>query len=102
VLIVGTSKNEKPASQIQSNYLETISPEQLDPELVRKLPLEFLKKHNAIPITLEGGSVAIALSDPLNFEAYDSISNVLKLTCERVICPASEIEHAISRCFYQN
>ncbi len=86
----------------QSNYLQTISPEQLVPGLVRKLPLEFLKKHVAIPIRLENGSVAIALSDPLNFEAYDSISGVLGMTCERVICPASEIEHAISRCFYQD
>jgi general secretion pathway protein E len=96
------TSGKKIALPVQSNHLRTISGEQLAPELVRKLPLEFLKKHCAIPITLEGGSVAIALSDPLNFEAYDSISAVLGMTCERVICPASEIDNAISRCFYQN
>jgi len=99
---VDASGNEKSVTQVQSPYIESISAEQLDPELVRKLPLEFLKKHSAIPITLENGSVAIALSDPLNFEAYDSISTVLGLRYERVTCPASEIEQAISRCFYQN
>jgi len=102
VAIVDASGNEKSVTQVQSPYIESISAEQLDPELVRKLPLEFLKKHSAIPITLENGSVAIALSDPLNFEAYDSISTVLGLRYERVTCPASEIEQAISRCFYQN
>jgi general secretion pathway protein E len=82
-------------------YLETIGPEQLSPELVRKLSLEFLKKQCAIPVTLEDGRVAIALAEPLSLEAYDAISNVLGRHCSRVVCPASEIEQAISRCYYQ-
>ncbi len=98
-----------------SEYLETISPEQLNPELVRKLPLEFLKNQCAIPIILEDGQVAIALADALNIEAYDAILSILAgateaikglwkpgQPCSRVTCPASEIEKAISRCYYQN
>jgi len=96
-----------------SEYLETISPEQLNPELVRKLPLEFLKNQCAIPVILEDGQVAIALADALNVEAYDAILSILAGTteaikglwkpgqpCSRVTCPASEIEKAISRCYY--
>ncbi|MFC1795303.1 type II secretion system ATPase GspE, partial [Planctomycetota bacterium] len=45
--------------------------------------------------------VAIALSDPLNLEAYDAITTVLGQSCSRVTCSASEIEKAISRCYYQ-
>jgi general secretion pathway protein E len=89
--------------------LEKISTEQLDSELVRKLPLEFLKKQSAIPLLLENGNVTIALAEPLNIEAYDAISSVIttmgRVTdpeCDRIVCPASEIEHAISRCYYQN
>jgi len=88
--------------QTANKYLETILPEQLSPKLVRKLPLEFLKRQCAIPITLENGEVAIALSDPLNVEAYDAIMTVLGQLCTRVICPASEIEQAISCCYYQS
>ncbi|MHC4086563.1 MAG: GspE/PulE/PilB domain-containing protein [Planctomycetota bacterium] len=77
-------------------------PEQLNSELVRKLPLEFLKKQCAIPLRLENGQVAIALADPLNIEAYDAISTILGQPCSRIICPASEIEQAISRCYYQS
>jgi len=96
-----------------SEYLETISPEQLNPELVRKLPLEFLKNQCAIPVILEDGQVAIALADAHNVEAYDAILSILAGTteaikglwkpgqpCSRVTCPASEIEKAISRCYY--
>jgi len=84
-----------------SHYLQSISPEQLDPDLVRNLPLEFLKKQCAIPIMLEDGRLAVALADPLNVEAYDAIVSILNRPCTRVVCPACEIEKAISRCYYQ-
>jgi len=89
-------------SQLEHQFLETIPPEGLDPELVKGLPLEFLKKQCAIPIRLEDGQVAIALADPLNIEAYDAILSVLAQPCRRVVCPASEIEQAVSRCYYQS
>ncbi|MBN2272172.1 MAG: type II secretion system ATPase GspE [Sedimentisphaerales bacterium] len=82
--------------------IESISPEQLTPDLVRKLPLEFLKNQCAIPITLEDGTAAVALADPLNIEAYDAIVGILNQPCVRVVCPADEIEKAISLCYYEN
>jgi len=81
--------------------MEKIPPEQLNPELVRKLPLEFLKKQCAIPIDIGDGRVAVAMADDLNIEAYDAISAVLSQPCQRLICPAFEIEQAISSCYYQ-
>ena len=92
----------KSNTQIAEQYLDVILPEQLSSQLVRKLPLEFLKKQCAIPITLENGQVAVALADLLNIEAYDAIAAVLAQPCSRVVCPASEIEQAISRCYYQS
>ena len=77
-----------------------IPPEQLSSDLMRKLPLEFLKKQRAIPILLNKDTPAVALADPLNLEAYDAIVGVLGRACRRVVVPASEIEQAISRCYY--
>ncbi len=97
-----TKLDEQAIKQLKCEYKEKISPEQLNSELVRKLPLEFLKKQCAVPLLLENGQVAIALADPLNIEAYDAISTVLGQPCSRITCPASEIEQAISRCYYQS
>jgi len=99
---VSTKPDKQLIKQLQSQCLENIPLEGLNPELVRKLPLEFLKKQCALPILSENGGVAIALADPLNVEAYDAISTILGRPCSRVICPASEIEEAISRCYYQS
>ncbi|HON91341.1 MAG TPA: type II secretion system ATPase GspE [Sedimentisphaerales bacterium] len=77
-----------------------IRPEQLSSELMRRLPLEFLKRQRAIPILLEKGEPAVALADPLNIGAYDAIVGILGRPCRRVLCEPSEIEQAISRCYY--
>jgi general secretion pathway protein E len=90
------------ARQLQIQHLDVILPEQLNPELVRRLPLEFLKKQRAIPLVLENDQIAIALADPFNVEAYDAIATVLGQPCSRVTCSASEIEQSIGRCYYQN
>jgi general secretion pathway protein E len=93
-----TESDEQSARQ----SLETILPEQLNSQLVRKLPLEFLKQQCAIPVVLKDKSVVIAMADPLNIEAYDAILTTLGQPCARVSCPADEIAHAISRCYYQS
>jgi len=77
-----------------------IRPEQLSSELMRRLPLEFLKRQRAIPILLDKGEPAVALADPLNVGAYDAIVGILGRPCRRVLCEPSEIEQAISRCYY--
>jgi len=86
----------------RQRHLEKILPEQLDPVLVRDLPFEFLKSQPAVPVVLENGRVAIAMAEPVELEAYDAIVNVLGRVCERVISPATEIETAISRCYYRS
>ena len=84
----------------ETRQLQKIGPEQLSPELMRRLPLEFLKKQRAIPILLDKNEPAVALADPLNLQAYDAIVSVLGRPCRRIVCPAPEIEQAISRCYY--
>jgi general secretion pathway protein E len=84
----------------ENRQLARIAPEQLSSELMRRLPLEFLKKQRAIPILLDKNEPAVALADPLNLQAYDAIVSILGRPCRRIICPAPEIEQAISRCYY--
>lgn len=94
--------NTESKEQFAEQRLEVISPEHLNPQLVRKMPLEFLKEQCTIPIVMEDDSIVIAMADPLNLEAYDAISTTLGQPCTRIVCPAEEIEHAISRCYYQS
>ncbi len=98
--IMPTQLYQALATQWDIPYLDAISPDDLKDELVKQLPLEFLKKHSMVPITDKQQHVTIAVADPLNTEAYDAVSNLLGRYCPRVICPPGEIEQAISRCYY--
>ncbi len=103
----------------QTQTQDKIGLHQLRPELVQGMPVEFLKSQHVIPILLSDGRVAIACADPANMEAYDAIVTrlsalasdpetgeaadrgwVLKGPCPQVVCPAQEIENAISHCYY--
>ena len=68
---------------IRTNHrqLARIAPEQLSAELMRRLPLEFLKKQQAIPILLNKDEPAVALADPLNIQAYDAVVGILGRPC---------------------
>ncbi|MCK5270167.1 MAG: hypothetical protein KAJ46_05250, partial [Sedimentisphaerales bacterium] len=90
------------ARQWDLPYLDTISAGRFKVDLIRGLPLEFFKKHCILPVVDQQGRVHIALADPLNVEAYDAVLNRLGRYCPRLVCPASEIEQAVSRCYYQN
>lgn len=87
-------------AQFAEKSIETILPEQLDPQIVKTIPLEYLKEHCAVPITIDDNEIAIAMADTANTQAYDAISTVLNRQCTRIYCPKEEIEHAISRCYY--
>jgi len=98
--ITATQLYQALAQQWNIPYLDTISPDRLKFELVKKVPLDFLKKQHILPIVDNHDRVIIALDNPLNVEAYDAVSNLLGRHCPRVICPPAEIEQAISRCYY--
>ena len=68
-------------------------------ELMALLPRHLAAKHTAFPVSREGNTVRIAISDPLDVDAIDSISHFLKMTVEPVIAPADEIRTHIDR-FY--
>ncbi|MBN1764027.1 MAG: type II secretion system ATPase GspE [Sedimentisphaerales bacterium] len=89
------------AQQWNIPYLDTITPQQLKHNSVRKLPLDFLKKQQLLPIIDQNQHLMIAMADPLNIEAYDAVLNILRTYCPRILCPPTEIDKAISRCYYQ-
>ncbi|MBN1844928.1 MAG: Flp pilus assembly complex ATPase component TadA, partial [Sedimentisphaerales bacterium] len=89
------------ASQWNIRYAPTLTPERLRNEWIARIPLDYLKAQGMLPIADEQGRPQIALSDPLQVESYDAIATILGRRCPRVLCPAGEIEKAISRCYYQ-
>jgi general secretion pathway protein E/type IV pilus assembly protein PilB len=68
-------------------------------ELMALLPRSLAAKHTAFPVSREGNTLRVAISDPLDVDAIDSISHYLKMNVEPVVAPADEIRAHIDR-FY--
>jgi len=74
----------------------------LDPELVRGLPIAYLKRNLALPLRHGEEAVALAMFDPTRVEAADEVRRVLGLTrLSVVLAPQGEILTAIGRTYGQ-
>ncbi|MBC8008966.1 MAG: Flp pilus assembly complex ATPase component TadA [Burkholderiales bacterium] len=68
-------------------------------ELMAMLPRHLAVKYTVFPVSRDNNSVRVAISDPLDVDAIDSISHYLKTSIEPVVAPADEIRAHIDR-FY--
>ena len=66
-------------------------------ELLALLPRSLAVKYTAFPVGRDGHTIKVAISDPLDVDAIDSMSHFLKLSVEPVIAPAEEILAHIDR-----
>lgn len=64
-------------------------------ELTNVVPRNFAKKYNCIPVKETPGTLYLAMSDPLNFNAIEDIRNVTKKQIVPMIGTAAAIDKAI-------
>lgn len=68
-------------------------------ELMALLPRNLAVKYTAFPISRDNNSVRVAIGDPLDVDAIDSLSHYLKMSVEPVVAPTDQIKAHIDR-FY--
>ena len=66
-------------------------------EAVNAMPRQLAQRLSVMPLSLEDGRLRVALSDPFNFDAIDTLAKELRYEIDTVIAPADQIEQAIRR-----
>ncbi len=64
-------------------------------ELLREVPRDIARTHIVIPIAKFGSTLTLAVSDPFNIVAIDSIRDLSNLDIQLVICTPAQINKAI-------
>lgn len=77
-------------------FHERISEKMADPEMLRKIPLTFLRAHAVIPLIISNKTV-IATMNPFDFQPTDELRQQLDEKAPLVIVPRSAIVDAINR-----
>jgi len=83
------------ADELQIPYIDLANYE-LDPKAMEALPEGMVRKYRVVPLSLSGGVLTLATSDPLNVVTIDYIRATTDLQIRTVVSPSGQIEDAIS------
>jgi type II secretion system protein E len=71
------------------------------PELVSLLTPETARRYKTVPVSEHDGSLVLAIADPMDFEAFDSIGFLLKRPVEFVCAVPAQINDKLDRLYPQ-
>jgi len=84
------------AAQLDLPYAERIDVEAIPPELVKKVPINFAKQARVLPLGADGDTVRVAVADPLDTAAQDSLAMLLGAAIAPEIASAAVVVDAIN------
>jgi len=87
------------ATEVGVDMLEKI--EAVPEEAVKAVPRQLAYRLSVMPLHLEGRHLLVALTDPFNFDAIDTLSKELRYEIDFVVAPAEQITQALNR-YYGN
>ena len=85
--------------QLHIPYVQNLTEEEIDKELVSSVPISFLKRHVLIPFHKDNGTVKVAISDPLNITPIDDIRTFLESDIELFLTESITILNAINMAY---
>jgi type IV pilus assembly protein PilB len=74
---------------------------ELNPEVVKMIPLDIARKFNVIAVSKLGKTLIVAISDPNNIYVLDAIKFITRHSVQPVISPEKAIQKAIDT-YYQD
>ncbi|MBI2962528.1 MAG: type II secretion system ATPase GspE [Deltaproteobacteria bacterium] len=80
-------------------FVEQLPAETVAPELLVRLPIQFAKRHNLLPIAVDGDVVVVATGNPSAIGPIDDLRLVFGRTIRAVVAPAAAIAEAINRAY---
>jgi len=83
------------ASYLNFPFLNLKGFDKVSNEAVKLFPEEAARRYNAFPLWRQADIVYVAMSDPLNFVAIDTLSVMSGYKIEAIVCPDSQIKEYI-------
>ena len=85
--------------QIDIPYLNEIKVEEINPENVTPIPINYAKHHEILPIVVTDYSVTVAMSDPFNFNVINDVAGLFKKEVQVIVSTPLKIQDAINRVY---
>ena len=70
---------------------------EIDPDIIKLVKEDIIRKHHALPIFKRGKRLAVAVSDPTNIQALDEIKFATGLTTDAIIVEEDKLTKIIEK-----
>jgi general secretion pathway protein E len=84
------------AAQLELPYQLRLGAEEISQELIGKVPINFAKQTRLMPLRMENGGVVVAMADPLDTGAVDSLRLLLGAAVSPLLVPTQSILDCIN------
>ncbi len=86
------------AGQFGMQYVH-VNADVIDPTVRDVIARDVARKYGVVPVMVADGTVTVALSDPLAYDAVDGLRYVLKMQVDAVLAPRAEVKAAIDKLY---
>ena len=77
-----------------------VNADAINHDVVKTIPADIAKKYGVVPVVADEDSITVALSDPMGYDAIDSLRYVLHgLDVQAVIAPRAEVNAAMAKIY---
>lgn len=87
------------ALQLDLPYYDKLPVNEIDPELIKDIPIQFSRDNLILPIARDAFNVTVAVGDPLNIFPMDDLRLILSTNINMVVSSPSIITSAINRVY---
>jgi general secretion pathway protein E len=89
--------------QIDLPYVEDLKANEIDPKLVDKIPINYARTREVLPIEQTATHLTVAVSDPFNLESLEDLRILFNCTNVRtVVTTSNRLQDAINRIYERN
>ena len=85
--------------QVDIPYLNELNIEDIDPNIVTDISINYAKHHEVLPIMETQNTVTVAMSDPFNFNAINDLTGIFKKEINVVVTTPLKIQDAVNRVY---
>ena len=77
-----------------------VNADAINAEIVKEIPADIAKKYGVVPVVADEDSITVALSDPMGYDAIDSLRYVLHgRDVQAVVSPRAEVQAAMAKLY---
>lgn len=84
---------------IGADYIKDIPVNDIPPDLVRNIPINYAKTHSVLPFKEHHGIITVLISNPLNYKVLDDLRAVFGKNVQPLVTTSSRIQDAINKVY---